>query len=593
MSQDVYLSFQENNILVTQEKLHSSVSNNFTIEFWAKPIRPHGIDAQTRRGISDTKDKRFVIVPNYGAYENGDSSKAGIGISVGTNGVSVYEHTLNHLPATLVYKTNLTDWVHISVVYNSKLPLLYINGKFVKEGTRSTKKNVVPSAGIGGTHPFGSFVGDLKDIRIWSIVRTRSEIQRDMFREFSEDEPGLFGYWKLNEGAGEIVNDFSKNKKNYVIKGAIWNKSKKIEKEKNIINILFTYYLPSGGIETLNRQRFLALQKERVNCHFLYTKHGTGLQNKINTTIFITNNDKEIRDLITNGNYQVIVVCTDLRLMKKIRNFGYKGILIYENQGLGFSINYADQYLKKNAETINKYSDAILYPVTPHLIRAFNKYLPTKKKYCFHNCFNSNEFQYKEYPKMATPIIGWVGRLISNKNWRDFLLIGAKLIRENPSIQLWIFEDNTLSSQDERVAFQKSIDELKLRDNLTIYANQPHSKMAEYFSKIGDSGGFLCSTSKVEGFGYAVLEALVCKCPVLTTDSEGVRSFIKHNETGKFFAHGDIHDAVREGKDLMTNLKLRELIRQNGIQHIKTNYSPEVYAANFKKMLRDLQILNR
>lgn len=39
-----------------------------------------------------------------------------------------------------------------------------------------------------------------------------------------------------------------------------------------------------------------------------------------------------------------------------------------------------------------------------------------------------------------------------------------------------------------------------------MFSNVSNEHMADYFSMIGDSGVFLCSTSKVEGFGYAIVE---------------------------------------------------------------------------------------
>jgi len=128
-----------------------------------------------------------------------------------------------------------------------------------------------------------------------------------------------------------------------------------------------------------------------------------------------------------------------------------------------------------------------------------------------------------------------------------------------------------------------------LDTHLTLYANQPHSQMAKYFSIIGDSGGFLCSTSKVEGFGYAVLEAMTCKCPVLSSDSDGVRSLLTHNVTGKLYDSGDIDQAVQEGKELLSNNILREEIRQNAIEHIKKSFSPDKYAENFSNMIHSLK----
>ncbi|WP_342045382.1 glycosyltransferase [Bacillus sp. OTU530] len=590
MLHNVFLAFEGNGIVTTHEQLFASIQNTFTIEFWVKPEATHKVDTESTSGISGTSGQRFAITPVYGAYRDGDTSRAGVGVSVGINGISVYEHTKNHLPATLAFKTLLSDWTHIAVVYDNKRPTLYVNGKFIKKGLSSTKKTVVPSGVFGGVEPYGFYIGALKEIRIWRTARKPSEIQQNMNRALTGKEVDLFGYWKLDEGVGVIANDTTKNGNNGVIEGAKWNTIQSTNLLNRSMNILFTFFVPSGGVETLNRQRFYALNSKGINCHFLYTQKGTGLQNKIDTSVFVTNDDDEIKNIILNGNYEAIVVGSDLLLLQKIKNFGYQGSLIYEIQGLGFNKEYADYFLKNHASSIiNNYCDAILYPKTPHLIQAFENNFPFKKKFCFDNCFNSEEFRYQIHPKNDKPIIGWVGRIEENKNWKDFLLIGAELIKENPSIQLWMFEDNTLGEKSERIAFEQKIDELNLQHNLTIYANQPHAKMADHFSIIGDSGGFLCSTSKVEGFGYAVLEAMICRCPVLSTDSDGVRSFIKHNETGKFFELGNIHQAVKEAKELMLNSELREKIRLNGVKHIEEHFSPDKYAENFLNMLYNLK----
>jgi glycosyltransferase involved in cell wall biosynthesis len=590
MLHNVFLTFKGNGIVTTHKQLFASVQNTFTIEFWVKPEAAHRINTESTRGVSGTKGQRFVITPMHGAYGDGDPSRAGVGVSVGINGISVYEHTTDHLPATLVLETSLRDWTHIAVVYDNKTPTLYINGEFAKKGLTSTKRIVVPSGVFGGVSPYGFYVGGLEEIRIWSTARTQAEIQQNMSRELTGKEAGLFGYWRLDEGAGATAHDLTVNGNDGVITEANWNTPQGEVLSDKSMTVLFTFFIPSGGIETLNRQRLYALNQAGIKCHFLYTQEGTGLQNKVNAPIFITNNHQEIIEIIKKEKYDAIVVSSDLLLLKKIKESGYTGSLIYEVQGLGFNKEYAEQFVTDHAyPVLQSDCDAILYPKTPHLISVFEKYFPAKKKFCFHNCFNTTEFQYRVHPKEKKPIIGWVGRIEENKNWKDFLLIGAELIKRSPSIQLWMFEDNTLGEKSERIAFEHRINELNLSKNLTIYANQPHHKMAEYFSIIGDSGGFLCSTSKVEGFGYAVLEAMICRCPVLSTDSDGVRSFIIHNETGKFFELGNINQAVEEARNLMANIWLREKIRKQGVAHIKEHFSPEKYAENFLNMIYSLK----
>jgi glycosyltransferase involved in cell wall biosynthesis len=153
-----------------------------------------------------------------------------------------------------------------------------------------------------------------------------------------------------------------------------------------------------------------------------------------------------------------------------------------------------------------------------------------------------------------------------------------------------MFEDPTLSDPKERMKFNSLITQLNLSKYLTVHTNVPNSQMADYFSLIGDSGGFLCSTSKVEGAPYSLLEAMSCRCPVLTTDSDGVRSSIIHNQTGKYYTIGNIDNAVREAKELMNNKAIRESIRSNALEHVKTHFSPDLYAQNFINMLKSLGV---
>ncbi|MNC74015.1 hypothetical protein D3C75_1253040 [compost metagenome] len=75
---------------------------------------------------------------------------------------------------------------------------------------------------------------------------------------------------------------------------------------------------------------------------------------------------------------------------------------------------------------------------------------------------------------------------------------------------------------------------------------------------------------------------------MLSTDSGGVRRFIIHNHTGKFYAHNNIEQAKQEAMSLMINKKLRERLITSAERHIKANFSKELYAQQFTWMLRKL-----
>ncbi|MGN7300718.1 glycosyltransferase family 4 protein [Ferdinandcohnia sp. SAFN-114] len=348
------------------------------------------------------------------------------------------------------------------------------------------------------------------------------------------------------------------------------------------MKILFTFHLGTGGIVTLNLQRFQALQSKDFDCHFLYLTGGAGIKNMKGTKTFITNDDEKIKEIIEREQYDLVVVILDYLFVLRLRRLGYNGKLIYDIQGFGTEINNLLELAKKH---IIGQVDGIMFPRTPHLQNLIDFHFPSVQKFSFHNCINTTSFTYLQLPKPQKTIIGWVGRIEPNKNWKLFLQLGAELIRDNQSIELWMFEDPTTADKLERIRFKKWLEKLNLKKHLLSHYNISYDKMPEYYSMIGESGGFLCSTSKKEGFGYAVIEAMSCNCPVLCTDSDGIKSFVHHNKTGKIMPHDDLQTVVLEAKELLYNEDLRNRLRKEAFLYVNKKFNPLVYKENFLNML--------
>lgn len=357
------------------------------------------------------------------------------------------------------------------------------------------------------------------------------------------------------------------------------------------MNILFVFYLPSGGVETLNRQRAAALRKKGFNCHFLYYEKKRDLVNQHYGQTFITNKNEEIQQIIKQGNYSAIIITSDFRGLARFRSLGYKGTLIYEIQGLGQK-DQAYDIMEEGYPFISTHANGILVSKTPHIVEILKQQPQQLPTFIFNNCFDPEPFSYSPpQQKESAPILAWIGRIEENKNWKEFLQIGHRLIQGyNPHLQLYIFEDPTLSMPQERSKFNLMVKGLKLEKNLRLLANIPHEKMAYYYSLIGDSGGLLCSTSITESFGYAIVEAMSCRCPVLSTRSDGVSNSIIHNQTGKYYTIGNVDEATREGIELMSNQALRSQIINSALQHIKREFNTETYCMNFVQMLNALGV---
>ncbi|MDT3428367.1 glycosyltransferase involved in cell wall biosynthesis [Paenibacillus forsythiae] len=165
------------------------ISNTFTYEFWVKAEEEQALDEERNTGADGTGGRAYLVGPDF--YPEGS---AGCGISVGTNGIAVYEHSVNHLPARLVFAHDFSEWQHVAVVSDNKKLRLYINGARVKEESMASNvERVIPSLGIGG-HQYGTFKGQVREFRLWSVARSEEEIGTHIFSALDGDEGGLYFY---------------------------------------------------------------------------------------------------------------------------------------------------------------------------------------------------------------------------------------------------------------------------------------------------------------------------------------------------------------------------------------------------------------
>jgi RHS repeat-associated protein len=174
----------------------TNITNNFTLAFWVNPQSAHEIDGEATSGYGGVSGQQYVWGP---AWYDEFSGHSGAGVSVGTNGVSVYEHAGNYMPPLLVYQTSLKGWTHVAVVYENRQPKLYVNGTLVRTGLTSPKSFIhVTPANIGGM-AYGYFNGQMDDVRVYNQVLSASEVLA-----LSQTNPATnYTY----DSAGNVTND--------------------------------------------------------------------------------------------------------------------------------------------------------------------------------------------------------------------------------------------------------------------------------------------------------------------------------------------------------------------------------------------------
>jgi YD repeat-containing protein len=167
------LSFDgaDDRVAVSNSPSLDAAANDFTISFWANPRSAHQLDPETTSGLGGTSGQRYAWWPRFEAGPD-----AGAGVSVGTNGVSVYEHSVDYVPATLVYQASISGWTHIAVVYQSRQPRLYVNGTLVRTGLASPRANVRARQPDIGGNAYGYFDGWMDDVRLYGRALSAEEV---------------------------------------------------------------------------------------------------------------------------------------------------------------------------------------------------------------------------------------------------------------------------------------------------------------------------------------------------------------------------------------------------------------------------------
>lgn len=137
---------------------------------------------------------------------------------------------------------NAGEWYHIAATYSyaTREVCLYVNGKLQSKGAdlgnaASTPFNLAGRAFYDlylqdpetyrDYKDWGNFRqfflgksyddsrqlnGDITEVRVWNVARNEQEIWDNMY-DVDPQTPGLIGYWKFDEGAGNVIKDWTGN----------------------------------------------------------------------------------------------------------------------------------------------------------------------------------------------------------------------------------------------------------------------------------------------------------------------------------------------------------------------------------------------
>ncbi len=161
-------------------------SGAITLEAWVRPT--------TNAGCQTIVGKNFVTGFWLGLCEGK--------VRYYTNGIATSVDGIATVP--------VGSWTHVAVTFDGNTRNYYVNGLIDRSVTTPGALPVtLNNIGIGGeaTDTCGDtcpFLGDISEVRLWSIARELDDIRRDIAKQLDTPRSGLVAVWSFDGGPDDV-----------------------------------------------------------------------------------------------------------------------------------------------------------------------------------------------------------------------------------------------------------------------------------------------------------------------------------------------------------------------------------------------------
>ncbi|TQO23691.1 glycosyltransferase family 4 protein [Paramicrobacterium agarici] len=176
----------------------------------------------------------------------------------------------------------------------------------------------------------------------------------------------------------------------------------------------------------------------------------------------------------------------------------------------------------------------------------------------------------------ATPIVGFVGRLVRDKGLVELLGAHRALLSRRVPHKLLI-----VGSIDDEPEVANLFDAQEA-DQIVVTGHVPD--VAPYFALMD----VFCLPTHREGFPNVVLEASSASIPTVTTDATGAVDSVLDKETGRIVKVGSTEQLSNALQELVMDRRLALEYGKNALEWVKVNYARKDVWARTEKYYRAL-----
>ena len=164
-----------------------------------------------KRGNFDGDPWAIYQLSLNGSSSGPDQGKINFMIATGGAGTGTWLTSPSPLP--------VGRWSHVAAVLDGPTMRLYVDGVQVAQRAASGPPRADPTArfsiggAVQGDGPGGApnFDGSVAQVRFWNVARSAAQIAQGMNEPQVVDRTGLVAGWRIDEGQGTLIPDYSGN----------------------------------------------------------------------------------------------------------------------------------------------------------------------------------------------------------------------------------------------------------------------------------------------------------------------------------------------------------------------------------------------
>lgn len=178
--------------------------------------------------------------------------------------------------------------------------------------------------------------------------------------------------------------------------------------------------------------------------------------------------------------------------------------------------------------------------------------------------------------KLKNKQIVFVGRLKIEQKGLDLLIEIAKNINKD-----WVI--NVAGDGEDKNKFIQMIKKNKLDDKIILKGSLGTEELVDLYL----SGSIFISTSRWEGFGLVLTEAMAFGLPVISFDNSGPREILKNGEYGILVEKNNINDFIVQLNELIEDPVKRKYFQEKSIERVN-DFKKDIITEEWELKLKEL-----